>query len=187
MLSEDEYRMLDFYDGEEAFSQVNHYFDTPSFKMWDSMTVIRVRQIKDSYELTVKKKNSGRDANGVITMDEHNLDIPEETAEGLIDNRLDIKDYLPEDPVYDNVPLKKIGSITTLRRKIRINEQLPMAELDKSVYSGMVDYELEWEIDDRDYQSAVGSLEKIGLGLEGRAVGKSKYGRLVDIMRKGKE
>ena len=185
MLSEEEYMKLLETEGEETVLQVNHYFDTPVFGMWDKGTVIRIRDIKSSFEITVKKKKEGRDAIGVLSMDEYTRDISQEVASDLIKGRQDIKEFLPEDYVYSNAALKKVGSIATFRKKIRINEELPMAELDKSIYSDLVDYELEWEIDDKDYREAVRSLANLGLDIKGRDVGKSKYGRLIDSMRKG--
>ena len=47
--------------------------------------------------------------------------------------------------------LINIGKIMTIRKKIRINEKLPMAELDKSIYDDTADYELEWEISEDKY------------------------------------
>ena len=59
-----------------------------------------------------------------------------------------------------------------------------MAELDKSMYDDITDYELEWEISEEMYGKAVGALLEIGIGIEGRPGGLSKYGRLINRLRK---
>jgi uncharacterized protein YjbK len=185
MLTKEEYETLVVTDGCDAFRQVNHYFDTPDFKMGRSMTVIRIRVIGDLYELTVKTKNPEMHADGVVAMDENNMDIDESRAKKLLLGEDDIKDYLPKNLIHPGEALLCVGSITTIRKKIRIVKGMPMAELDKSTYDGITDYELEWEISEEKYNEAVGALKAIGIGIKGRPGGLSKYGRLVE--RLGKE
>ncbi len=186
MLTEDEYESLLVFQGCDAFKQTNHYFDTCDFAMNRNKTVIRIREKENSYELTVKTNKSVTKDTGVVAMDENNLNIDGKTAVKLLAGGLDIRELLPVDVVHSDKKLCYIGKITTVRKKIRINEKLPMAELDKSVYNDTVDYELEWEISEEKYNEAVGNLKNIGIPLEGRLSGLSKYGRLVERLRKGK-
>lgn len=184
MLDVDEYETLLNLQGCDAFKQTNHYFDTIDFGMYLNKTVIRIREKCGGYELTVKTAKPGSLADGVVAMDEVNQEIGKETALKLLDGDLDITGFLPDDVYKTDSKLIYIGSITTIRKKIRINKKLPMAELDKSIYDDMTDYELEWEISEDKYKEAVDNLQEIGISLEGRPSGLSKYGRLVDRLRK---
>lgn len=185
MLTETEYESLIVLDGCDAFKQVNNYFDTCDFSMYSKKTVIRIREKDNSFELTVKTtKGAAKDA-GVVAMDENNLVIDENTAVDLLSGESDIRRFLPGDIIASGEKLIYVGKITTIRKKIRINEKLPMAELDKSIYDDTADYELEWEISEDKYNEAVGNLKDIGILIEGRLSGLSKYGRLVERLRKG--
>lgn len=186
MLSQPEYEKLLSYTGCDSFKQVNYYFDTPDFDMYDNKTVIRIRVTDGDYELTVKTKRPGGSAEGVVSMDENNVIIKEDTAAMILGGKADICRYLPLNDVYEGKKLVNVGMITTIRKKIRINDNLPMAELDKSIYCETADYELEWEISEEKYNMAVESLQKAGITLDGRRKGLSKYGRLVDRLKEDK-
>lgn len=186
MLSEIEYENFLMLKGCDTFKQTNYYFDTENFDYFNSKTVIRIRLIDETYELTVKTKNINSGAAGVIIMDEKNKSIDNDEAKALISGERDIKEYLPTDVLISKNRLSCVGLITTLRKKICISEELPMAELDKSIYAETTDYELEWEISENEYNKAIKSLEPLGILLEDRRSGLSKYGRLIDSLRKGK-
>lgn len=186
MLDEAEYGRLLMQKGCDAFRQTNYYFDTDNFDMYFNKTVIRIREIENSFELTVKNKNPKAHRNGVVAMDENNLKIDERTAAIILSGHKNVLDYLPGGLVHSNKKLSNIGSITTIRKKICISESLPIAEIDKSIYCGICDFELEWEINEYEYNKAIESLGKIGIYTEGRQIGLSKYGRLVDKLRKDK-
>lgn len=184
MLSETEYEDLLMIKGCDAFKQTNYYFDTKNYECFNSKTVIRIRVKDGSNELTVKTKNPNSGAIGVIAMDEVNIAIEEETAGSLINGKIDIVKYLPKYLPNLKKKLNCVGSITTIRKKICITEGLPMAELDKSLYDEKTDFELEWEISENEYNKAIESLKSIGILLEDRGKGLSKYGRLIDRLRK---
>ena len=180
MLTETEYERLITYDGCDAFRQTNYYFDTPAFDMYKNKVVIRIREKNDEYELTVKSKDHSVFDTGVVGMHEENNHISKETALSIIGGEEDIHKYLPDNSVYKGRVLTNVGYITTIRKLISINDDLPMAELDKSLYEGKADYELEWEISEEKYNKAIESLAKANVMLDDRAKGLSKYGRLVD-------
>jgi len=186
MLSETEYEDLLMINGCDAFKQTNYYFDTESFVCFNSKTVIRIREIDGMHELTVKTKNPNKGDDGVIAMDEKNKAIDTKRARALISGKSDIMGCLPHDMLVFNNKLSYVGAITTIRKKIRISEELPMAELDKSIYDDVTDYELEWEISENEYNKAIASLKLKGILLEDRKNGLSKYGRLIDRLRKEK-
>ena len=167
--------------------QVNSYFDTGDFSMYGKKTVIRIRKKNNSFELTVKTTKGVVKDSGVVAMDENNLAIDENTAADILSGKSDIRRFLPGDFVDSDEKLICVGKITTIRKKIRINEKLPMAELDKSMYADTADYELEWEISEDKYNEAVGNLKDIGISIEGRLSGLSKYSRLVERLRKGEK
>ena len=186
MLSEQEYNNLLLFDGGVPYTQKNTYFDTPGFDMYAKQIVIRVRKKKDVIELTVKTKFQGESDAGVISMVENTINLNEAEAAELTNGKISISQYLEEMPVFKDEKLMPIGSITTIRKNICINEKLPVAELDKSTYNGRTDYELEWELEKNKYKSAVKSLGKLGLELKSRRTGMSKYGRFINSMLKGK-
>lgn len=186
MLSQPEFENLLSFTGCDSFKQVNYYFDTPNFEMYYNRVVIRIREKDNKYELTVKTKMPGDSASGVIPMNESNMVIDRETAKMLLDGKENLSEYLPFNEVYDGKILFYVGKITTIRKKIRINDDLPMAELDKSLYDDTADYELEWEISEEKYNQAVESLNEIGITLDDRRKGLSKYGRLVDSLKEDK-
>ncbi len=184
MLSETEYEDFLMLKGCDSFKQTNYYFDTENFDYFDSKTVIRIRVIDETYELTVKTKNPDNCAAGVIAMDEKNNPIDKEKGRALILGESDIMEHLPADVLVSKNRLSCVGLITTIRKKICITEGLPMAELDKSIYVNTTDYELEWEISENEYNKAIEMLRLKGILLKDRKKGLSKYGRLIDRLRK---
>ncbi len=186
MLTKMEYYALLLHEGDEAFTQINHYFDTLDLDLYKRWIVVRIREKAGSFELTVKTKNAGEGAEGVLVMEEKNLPLDCETALKLISGESDINAYLPFVKEIKGKHLRYIDKITTVRKRIRINGKLPMAELDKSVYDGITDFELEWEISEGEYEQAVACLEVSGISIRGRKSGLSKYGRLAGRLIKGK-
>ncbi|MCD6321825.1 MAG: CYTH domain-containing protein, partial [Clostridiales bacterium] len=168
MLSETEYEDLLMLKGCDSFKQTNYYFDTENFDYFNSKTVIRIRVIDETYELTVKTKNPNNGAEGVIVMDENNKAIDKDKARALILGEGDIMEHLPADLLVSKNRLSCVGLITTIRKKTCISEGLPMAELDKSIYADTVDYELEWELSENEYNKAIEGLRLKGILLEDR-------------------
>jgi uncharacterized protein YjbK len=185
MLSRDEYTGIEgSFRGHEII-QVNHYFDTQSFDLYKRKIVVRLRQKVGSYEITVKTANQGTSAEGVVDMSERTIIIDETEAMMLLDGRIPISNYLiafKDIPKGDYV---EVGIVRTGRKVIEIHPDLPPAELDMSIYNGITDYELEWELDEDNYAKAVAVLGDMGINLEGRSLGLSKYGRLVKSLSKG--
>lgn len=186
MIKQAEYEKLLYLCCEESYYQTNYYFDTPDFALHHKKVVLRIRKKKDSYELTVKTKDSGASEFGVVSMEEKNIPLDCDTAESFIFGNADIGDHIGNEHIKISGPIVYVGEITTIRTNILINEGLPIAELDKSMYNCITDFELEWEISKNEYEKAVNSLKSIGILLDGRRSGLSKYGRLVDSIRKGK-
>ncbi len=185
MLSQDEYNRIDAgFKGSETI-QVNHYFDTPEFDLYKSMIVVRLRQKKETNEITVKTCNHGNGKPGAVDMHERSIIIDEGEACMLLDGKTSIRMYLSSFSDLPKIDFSEVGLIRTKRKKIDIDEDLPPAELDKSMYEGITDYELEWELDEKDYEKAIFALKSIGISLDGRASGLSKYSRLVKCLMEG--
>ncbi len=179
MLTEPEYeRLRSIGDGPEHL-QTNHYFDTPDFILLKSLVVVRIRQVKDTYELTVKQKKGDTSSPGVSSVDETTFELDEHTAGEMLVGKLKIVEHLEGFPDLSDMELGCVGSVATLRKILKLSEDMPEAELDKSTYLGKTDYEIEWEIESAQYDRAGFILRKNGINASGRETGKSKYGRLM--------
>ncbi|MBN1623868.1 MAG: CYTH domain-containing protein [Clostridia bacterium] len=185
MLSEEEYINIDTLFTGSTITQVNHYFDTPGFDLYKKKIVVRLRQKKNTSEITVKTANPGTTDEGIVDMVERTIKIDKREAGLLLEGKIRIAMYLLAYADLPNDDLIEIGEIATTRKIIILDKKLPPAELDKNIYGGITDYELEWELDEMDYGKARDALMSIGLILEGRLTGLSKYGRLVKSLMKG--
>lgn len=147
LLQEKEYlKLLEVYGftAGDAKTQVNHYFDTPDFRLKDRLSALRVRQKDDSWECTLKipaeqgnyeitDKLDGKQAKDIIYG--VSFDAPE-VLEAL--EKLEIS---PND-------LRLIGSLTTHRIEFAFKGGLLV--LDHSEYCGLRDFEVEYEVQDAD-------------------------------------
>jgi uncharacterized protein YjbK len=185
MLCESEYIEIDSQFTGHAFIQVNHYFDTPEFDLYKRKIVVRLRQKDNVSEITVKTANHRKTDEGIMDMMERTITIDNTEAGMLLSGKIRMAMYLSAYTDLPNVDLTEVGKITTTRKIIILDKELPPAELDKSIYGGITDYELEWELNENDYGKARDALSSIGLTLEGRLTGLSKYGRLVNSLMKG--
>lgn len=187
MLIPEEYRAIDSMFPGEKTVQVNTYFDTPDFRLHDKKTVVRLRERSGRFELTVKTLNKEKGREGAIDITERTIILDDKEASMLLSGKMDIGMYLTAFADITAEGLAAIGSLVTTRKLIQLSGGLPPAELDESIYCGRTDHELEWEISDEEYDAALKVLTDLGLMLEGRGIGGSKYGRFVECIRKGGE
>lgn len=186
MLTEQEYSDLMDINGKEPYTQTNYYFDTFCFDLHDKKIVVRIREKDGKYELTVKTKKNNHGQTGIVSMKEHNRFLEKKLAEKIISDQESINEYLTGMKWDINQPLKYAGKIHTIRRNTILDGDMPPAEIDKSEYAGISDYELEWEIDKTLYSKAIYILGNMGIYIEDRQTGLSKYSRLVKTIREGR-
>ncbi|MFO7612966.1 MAG: CYTH domain-containing protein [Clostridia bacterium] len=179
MLLESEYNNLADLEGEEPFLQVNHYYDTVGLDLYKARRMLRIRNKNGGFELTVKATGLFAAREGIASMTENNIILDVVEAAEILGGRFRINEYLTAFPDIAGLELLPVGTLATLRKKVVMDTGLPMAEVDRNSYLGIVDYELEWEIDESMYGHALGILKGKGVGIEGRETGRSKYGRFI--------
>lgn len=125
-------------------TQANHYFDTPDFALKAQKCGLRIREVADRFECTLKEPAAGiglLETTDLLTADavrdviEHGqaIDAPEVHAR-LVARGIDEQN------------LQLLGTLSTTRAEI--NYKGGLLVLDHSVYADTEDYELEYEVAD---------------------------------------
>lgn len=143
LLTKEEYEhLLQHFKVERAqiIPQANHYFETPGGHLKNAMSGLRIRQIGDYYECTLKEKSS---AHGHL---ETTVEITKEQAdEVLATGHFPFKEITTRLESI-GVPLHELslfGSLQTDRVELCYEEGLLV--LDHSKYLQREDYEVEYE------------------------------------------
>ncbi|KPN97474.1 CYTH domain-containing protein [Lysinibacillus sp. ZYM-1] len=146
LLTKQQYEQLlqDFHISKNAIHrQTNHYFDTPTQAIRNLQSGLRIRQIGDYYECTLKEKNAEHAY--LETTDELTAAQAQKMLEGEgfyaqeVAKKLAIHNILLEQ-------LQVFGSLTTDRVEIPYKEGLLV--FDHSYYLQCDDYEVEYEAKD---------------------------------------
>ncbi len=134
-ISKEDYEKLitEFELENNVFSQTNFYFDTEDTKLMEDKTVLRIRQKGSNYKLTKKTRAN-------VGADETHILISKERAEELLSKGFDASVIGLPYYVYN------IAQLTTYRASTPYKDGTLF--LDKSVYYGHIDYEIEYEVDD---------------------------------------
>ncbi|WP_261132606.1 CYTH domain-containing protein [Bacillus sp. Marseille-Q3570] len=142
----------EFYALRSAFSimddsfikQTNHYFDTEDFSLKEKGCALRIRHKKNTYTFTLKRPHD----DGLL--ESHEV-LSETKALGLINGRRiassEMLDLLEDTFGIESSKLKCLGSLVTSRVEKAYKSGLLV--FDHSTYLGTEDYELEYEITDR--------------------------------------
>lgn len=118
--------------------QVNYYF---RYRGMPKETMVRLRKKGNEYTFCYKRQLTDR--SGVAVSDERECEVSAGFAQSLCSRgvtQAEAKQLLGIDVPHN---LHLVGSMDTYRAKFNIEDWV--VELDKSVYSGRVDYELECE------------------------------------------
>ncbi|GKU81809.1 CYTH domain-containing protein [Niallia sp. NCCP-28] len=138
---------------EDLFKQENHYFDTSDFLLKKNKAALRIRKKQDFYELTLKQphKDGLLETNKTLTPQESE-DIFKTGAikENQIINLLAQMDIPSHNIQY-------FGSLSTIRAEKKIGNGLLV--LDHSFYLNEEDFELEYEVTNR--QKGLTDFERI--------------------------
>jgi len=147
MLTKEEYELLLTYfhiQKEEIFEQENHYFDTSDFTLKENHSALRIRKKKEDYELTLKQPhpNGLLETNKILSKEESDAifatgKINDEQISSLLLNM----NINPASILY-------FGSLRTIRAEKQIGNGLLV--LDHSFYLKKEDYELEYEVSNRE-------------------------------------
>ncbi|MBY0121009.1 CYTH domain-containing protein [Bacillus sp. S/N-304-OC-R1] len=129
---------------EDFFSQENHYFDTKDFALKKAGCALRIRQKNNQFELTLKQPHN----EGLLETNEY---IEAHTAEKMFQSgeiiSQSIKNLIREMNI-DPANMQYFGSLTTRRAETKYNNGLIV--LDHSFYLNKEDYEIEYEVSNRE-------------------------------------
>lgn len=147
MLTKEEYELLltHFQVGkEDLFEQENHYFDTSDFALKANHSALRIRKKKAEYEVTLKQPHPDGLLETNKTLSKAESDdifstgkINDEQISSLLRNM----NIDPASIIY-------FGSLRTIRAEKQIGNGLLV--LDHSFYLKKEDYELEYEVSNRE-------------------------------------
>ena len=155
-------RIKDVYKSAEAkeFRQINYYYDTEDFSLYESRRTLRVRLIEGKYLMQFKQELEADGLNKVSKELEKEIDyLPD-----IIESAFDID--------FDS-PARLIGSLETSRESIFPRPGVRI-DMDISSYLGSIDYEIEVEYESSLPKDIIDMLEDSGSVLTG------KYSRFID-------
>jgi uncharacterized protein YjbK len=144
ILTQQEYQQLytDFkQDKYVEFSQRNVYFDTPLLDLKDRGCALRIRIKEDQAEMTLKTPFEGhhKELNLPLSLDDAHL----MTIQGAFQIPEPVIEILESEDSLLSRSVIKLAELETSRLETMKDDTLVV--LDKSTYSGKVDYELEVE------------------------------------------
>ncbi|AYV65508.1 MULTISPECIES: CYTH domain-containing protein [Niallia] len=147
MLTKEEYELLLTHfqvSEEDLFEQENHYFDTSNFALKANHSALRIRKKEAEYELTLKQPHPDGllETNKILSKTESDDifstgRISDEQISSLLRNM----NIDPTSIIY-------FGSLRTIRAEKKIGNGLLV--LDHSFYLKKEDYELEYEVSNRE-------------------------------------
>ncbi|MBR4554451.1 MAG: CYTH domain-containing protein [Ruminococcus sp.] len=160
MLSEDEYlKLCGEFDISKEIYQVNHYYR--SAECAKRRISVRVREVEGSRLLQVKLPVSTEGSLAVREERERVLDsVPEEISADVLEEICGVRDTAV-----------RIGSLATVRKLCCSYEGVELA-LDRNVYLGITDHELEAEYTGPYPEQVIEKLRELGINCDRPAVGK---------------
>lgn len=148
ILLEDEFnKLLNYFKltPTDFFKQENHYFDTKDFALKQRSCALRIREKKDGFEMTLKEPHP----DGLL---ETNENLEHDYAKLLL-NGSHIKDGMIKEQIsalnINTDDLLYFGSLVTERTELAYQGGLLV--LDCSSYLNVKDYEVEYEVSNRDH------------------------------------
>lgn len=154
LVSQDDYRKLvKAYKGYQRYTQTNYYVDNEALQLGKDGIALRVREKDDAFTLTLKTPLS----QGLL---EKNEPLTKKQFEDFRDHHIFPKTDMVRFLTmlgYDVNELKIITYLTTDRVDVELQDGL--LSIDRNVYSGLTDYEIEFEYNNMD--GAVEILQNI--------------------------
>jgi uncharacterized protein YjbK len=144
-------KMISHFQIQESqfFQQENHYFDTPKFDLKGTGSALRIRKKNKSFELTLKQPVP----EGLLETNQALTEIEAKAAmeQNIIPNG-QISKLISEMNINFN-DIQFFGTLSTKRAEWEYEKGLLV--LDYSTYLNTEDYELEYEVSDREIGHAV--------------------------------
>lgn len=130
-------KLIDKYHlNDQLFEQINYYFDDDKKTLSKNKTVLRIRQKNEQYKLTLKSKY--QDFGNL----EQSIILTNDQAKDCLINGFNLKSF-----GYDfDIDVENIAILKTIRTSFVYQEGKIF--IDKNIYYGNIDYEIEYEIND---------------------------------------
>ncbi|MDT2829932.1 CYTH domain-containing protein [Vagococcus carniphilus] len=149
LLNKDEYdNLLAEYQLSESSlkTQTNIYFDTPDFKLKAKKMGLRIRLSNSTTEFTLKTPTSNQHTLLEVTDYLSSFTSELSLVEQVALETSEVAEYLIHEGIQLS-SLQSIGKLTTTRGEVSLQSNVLLV-LDKSLYYGKTDYELEMEVAD---------------------------------------
>lgn len=162
----------------DAKKQINHYFDTINFGLYNNNSMLRVRQTGDAFKLTLKV---AVEHNHFVEYDRNISTYQLNEVLNFIQNDAEMKNIIEARGIkVDDLIL--LGTLITNRTKVPFEGH--DIEIDHSIYNNIEDFEIEVESDSVKHAGEIQEMfcKKHGIPITG--AGESKYGRFVESLKK---
>lgn len=165
-------QILQSYEFKKAFIQTNYYYDTKNLDLHKNDITLRIRQIESLYRLQIKIPQNDTDLINV------SKEVEREIYE--VPLQLELKEYglvgeLPD--VKSNIFM--LGALKTFRQSfITCGSQLKI-DVDKNMFLGNIDYEVEIEYTRENFVNALDLYKRILPDQNVRAPKKGKRERFI--------
>lgn len=118
-----------------VFKQVNYYFDTKNLDLNSHSIVLRIRQKGEIFKLTLKKQHENEAF-------EYHVLLRNDQAQNILSEGFHVNQY------FEVLEQDYFVTFQTSLENFRASTQYDMGTIfiDKNVYCGRVDYELEYEV-----------------------------------------
>lgn len=149
MLNKEEYDSLlaEYQLSESSLkTQTNIYFDTPDFKLKAKKMGLRIRLSNSTTEFTLKTPTSNQHTLLEVTDYLSSFTSELSLVEQISLEKSEVAEYLIHEGIQLS-SLQPIGQLTTTRGEVSLQSNVLLV-LDKSLYYGKTDYELEMEVTD---------------------------------------
>lgn len=145
MLTEKEYNtLLSFYGGSHPLTwiQTNHYADTPDFKLKNAGSALRIRELPDRSECTLKTPFNHHLLETTMLLNK------EEAEQMLHSHSLILSEELNKKLSTIGISVQELRFFTSLTtERFEIKKGSCLIVLDKNTFGSKTDYELEIEAD----------------------------------------
>lgn len=142
-----------YFNDNQPFKQTNYYIDTPNHDIISKKMALRIRQKAEHFEMTLKVPQT-------VGLLEYNEVVDELPSEGRFLHRNELPSQIVQVLSEHHIEietLQLLGELTTYRLEKQLDSGLLV--LDHSLYLGIEDYELEFEV--TDYKQGEISFEQL--------------------------
>lgn len=170
-------RIISNFKTSKIYLQINYYIDTKNLEIRNQNCGLRIRQIKDAFELTIKvpQKEGKLEINQQIS----NISFANLENNGLFPTG-EVATFIEQNLGLRISDLHILGKLETYRLDVKYGTSL--ISIDKSIYNSHVDYEVEAEDDSE--ENAIKNIKKFlaDFGIEFHKFTKSKLRRFLETL-----